>query len=82
MRYATIVFGGPDFILANLAVAQMAKFYGVNVKTKAFNTMGKLPDDAQAELTAGTVIVMALAGMKILDGQEHAALIRLLLLKR
>ncbi len=64
MQYATIVYGGPDFILANLAAEQMAEFYGTRVMAKAFNTMGKFPDDAQVGLTAGAAMVMALAGMK------------------
>jgi trimethylamine--corrinoid protein Co-methyltransferase len=64
MKFATIVYGGPDFLLANLAVAQIAEFYGTTAMAKAFNTMGKLPDDAQVGLTAANCAVMMLAGMK------------------
>jgi len=64
MQHATIVYGGPDFILANLALTQVAEFYGITVMAKAFNTMGKYPDDAQVGLAAAGSLVMALAGMK------------------
>lgn len=64
MRYASIVFGGPDLIMANLAIAQVAEFYGRGTMAKAFNTMGKVPGDAQVGYGAGAgASLMALAGM-------------------
>lgn len=65
MQYATIVFGGPDFILGNLLTAQMSAFYGKTAMAKAFNNMGKVPGDAQMGYAAGAgSAVMALAGMR------------------
>ncbi|HOL50036.1 MAG TPA: trimethylamine methyltransferase family protein, partial [bacterium] len=64
MRYATIVYGGPDFIIGNLVLNQIAKFYGTSVMAKACNTMAKKPDDAQAGINAAGFIFMMLAGMK------------------
>ncbi|HOK79750.1 MAG TPA: trimethylamine methyltransferase family protein [bacterium] len=64
MRYATIVYGGPDFIMGNLALNQVAKFYGTSVMAKACNTMAKRPDDAQVGVNAAGFVLMMLAGMK------------------
>ncbi|MDD2709025.1 MAG: trimethylamine methyltransferase family protein [Verrucomicrobiae bacterium] len=65
MRHSTIVFGGPDFIMANLAVAQMAEFYGKRAMGKAFNNMSKFPGDAQMGYAGGAGgALMALAGIR------------------
>lgn len=65
MRHATIMFGGADFIMANLALAQVAAFYGTTIMGKAFNTMGKYPADAQMGYSAGAgLALMAMTGMR------------------
>lgn len=64
MRYGTIVYGGPDFVLANLALNQIAQFYGTTAMAKAFNTMGKIPDDAQVGFSTAGCLAMMLTGMK------------------
>ena len=65
MQYATIVYGGPDFILGNLLTAQMSEFYGKTAMAKAFNNMSKVPGDAQLGYSAGAAgAVLAMAGLR------------------
>ncbi|MCM8805692.1 MAG: trimethylamine methyltransferase family protein [Candidatus Omnitrophica bacterium] len=64
MKYGTIVYGGPDFLLTNLALIEVAKFYGISVMAKAFNTMAKFPDDAQFGFCSAVCLATMLAGLK------------------
>ncbi|MCM8788328.1 MAG: trimethylamine methyltransferase family protein [Candidatus Omnitrophica bacterium] len=64
MRYGTIVYGGPDFIKGNIILNQVACFYGTTVMAKAFNTMAKLPDDAQVGINLTGCVLLMMAGMK------------------
>ncbi len=64
MKYGTIVFGGPDFIKVNLILAEIGKFYGIKIMGKIFNTMGKIPGDAQMGLSFCGAVLLLLMGIK------------------
>jgi len=64
MKYSNIVYGSPEYVLINLAIRQIAQFYGTSSMAKTFNIMAKEPDaQAALESAAGTA-VLALAGAR------------------
>jgi trimethylamine:corrinoid methyltransferase-like protein len=64
MKYGSIVFGGPDFIKANIILVEIGKFYGIKIMGKVFNTMGKIPGDAQMGLSFCGAVLLLLMGVK------------------
>ena len=61
MKYAGIGNGTPEHILINLAIRQIAQFYGMDSMAKTFNITSKEPD-AQAALqsAAGTALLASM----------------------